>query len=101
MDRAAKPDPATMAARPAAGQPASNPIASATISRRGLFASAAVVACAPLLAACGSSSKTSGPGTTSGDQLSKILPNYVRNTAVTPDIPSVVGANGAVSDPAS
>jgi len=99
MDRAAQPDSATIAASPAAGRPAGNPIASATISRRGLLASAAVVACAPLLAACGSSSKTSGPGTTSEDQLSKILPNYVRNTAVTPNIPSVVGANGAVSDP--
>ena len=36
---------------------------------------------------------------TSQDELNKILPNYIQNTAVQADVPGVVGANGAVSDP--
>ncbi|NUT03995.1 MAG: hypothetical protein HOV76_10980 [Hamadaea sp.] len=50
------------------------------------------------LAGC-SDKKANGPGTTSQSDLSKILPNYIPNTAVKPDMPAVVGANGAVSDP--
>ena len=72
------------------------------VSRRSLLSGAAAVvgavAAAPLLAAC-SSSGSKGPGTTSASELSKILPQYIPNTSVKPDIPSVVGANGAISDP--
>jgi putative aldouronate transport system substrate-binding protein len=69
------------------------------LSRRGfLGAAAAAAAATPLLAACGSSG-SKGPGTTSKDQLSQVLPSYLPNTSVKPDIPGVTGANGATSDP--
>ncbi|WP_020522192.1 extracellular solute-binding protein [Catelliglobosispora koreensis] len=51
-----------------------------------------------LVAGC-TSTPAAGPGTTSTSDLSKILPSYVPNTAVKPDIAGVIGANGAVSDP--
>lgn len=85
MERGANPGPATNS--------------SGALTRRGFLASVAVVAGAPLLSACGSSSGPKGPGTTSQDELTKILPNYIPNTSVTPDIPTVNGAGGAVSDP--
>jgi ABC-type glycerol-3-phosphate transport system substrate-binding protein len=73
-----------------------------SVSRRSLLRSAAAlagaVAAAPLLAACGSGG-SKGPGTTSASELSKILPQYIPNTSVKPDIAGVVGANGAISDP--
>ncbi|NUT37213.1 MAG: extracellular solute-binding protein [Hamadaea sp.] len=59
---------------------------------------AGTIAAAPLVAAC-ESGGAKGPGTTSAGELGKILPQYVPNTSVKPDIPSVVGANGAISDP--
>jgi ABC-type glycerol-3-phosphate transport system substrate-binding protein len=72
------------------------------LSRRGLFRSAAVVAGAavagPLLVGC-ESSGTKGPGTTSSNDISKIIPSYQANNLVAPDIPSVTGPAGAVSDP--
>lgn len=51
-----------------------------------------------LVAGC-TSNTGSGPGTTSQGDLSKILPSYIPNTTVKPDVPGVMGANGAVSDP--
>jgi putative aldouronate transport system substrate-binding protein len=72
------------------------------VSRRGLL-SAAVVAvgatvASPLLSAC-SPKGSSGPGTTSQGDLSKVLPSYLPNHSVDADIPGVTGANGAISDP--
>jgi putative aldouronate transport system substrate-binding protein len=49
------------------------------------------------LAGC-SDNKPAGPGTTSASDLSKILPQYIPNTAVKPDIAGVNGPGGAVSD---
>ncbi len=73
-----------------------------TVSRRGLLtgaaAAAGVVAVTPLLGACGKSG-SKGPGTTGKTDLAKLVPAYVANSSVTPDVPSVKGANGAVSDP--
>lgn len=73
------------------------------VSRRALLRSAATLAGAaaasPLLAACGSSSGSKGPGTTGKDTVAKVVPDYIPNTSVKPDIPSVIGPNGAVSDP--
>ena len=64
-----------------------------------LFAAgAAVAAGGGSLAGCGKGSSES-TGTTSQDKLKDILPNYVANTSIVPDIASVIGANGAVSDP--
>ena len=64
------------------------------VSRRGLLTGAAAiagaVAAAPLLAACGSSG-SKGPGTTSTGDLNKILPNYIPNTSVKPDVRRVAG----------
>ncbi len=72
------------------------------LSRRGLLSAAAVAAGAtvagPLLAGCGTSA-SKGPGTTSQSELSKILPAYVPNTSVKPDVASVAGPHGAISDP--
>jgi putative aldouronate transport system substrate-binding protein len=72
------------------------------LSRRGLLTGAAAiagaVAAAPILSACGTTA-SNGPGTTSASDLGKILPAYVGNTSVTPDVPGVAGANGAFSDP--
>jgi len=72
------------------------------VSRRGLLTGAAAiagaVAAAPLLAACGSSG-SKGPGTTSTGDLNKILPNYIPNTSVKPDVASVIGPHGGISDP--
>jgi putative aldouronate transport system substrate-binding protein len=73
-----------------------------SLSRRGLLSAAAVAAGAtvagPLLAGCGSSG-SKGPGTTSQSDLSKALPTYVANTSVKPDVASVTGPHGAISDP--
>lgn len=72
------------------------------LSRRLLLRSAATLAGAavagPLLTGC-ESSGGKGPGTTSQGDLAKVVPSYLPNTAVKPDIPSVVGPHGAVSDP--
>ncbi|MET7330932.1 extracellular solute-binding protein [Nonomuraea sp. NPDC005650] len=69
------------------------------ISRRGLLAGAAA---AGALAAtgCGSGGRPGGPGTTGADALKRALPRYLPGRSVSPDLPSVAGANGAASDPA-
>ncbi len=68
------------------------------MSRRGFLsataATAGAVAASPLLAACGTSGST-GSGTTSAQQLTKILPAYVSSNPVSPDIPSVNGSDPA------
>ncbi len=72
------------------------------LSRRVLLRSAATLAgaafAAPLIAGCESSS-SKAPGSTSAGDLAKVIPSYLPNTSVKPDLPSVTGASGAVSDP--
>lgn len=79
--------------------PVPTPEPGSGLSRRGLLASIAVIAAAPLLDACGGP-KASNTGTSSQNELSKALPAYAPSSLVKPDIPSVTGANGAASDPA-
>jgi putative aldouronate transport system substrate-binding protein len=66
-----------------------------SLSRRGFLTAAATaagaVAAGPLLAGCGSSGAKTG--TTSQSALQKILPTYVPQNAVTPDIPGVRGSS--------
>jgi putative aldouronate transport system substrate-binding protein len=73
------------------------------MTRRGLLTAAAAVGGAavagPLLTACGTKSKSGGPGTTSQNQLSTVLPNYIPNTSVKPDVAGITGPGGAISDP--
>ncbi|MEN3307656.1 MAG: putative aldouronate transport system substrate-binding protein [Micromonosporaceae bacterium] len=75
--------------------------AAGSLTRRGLLTAAAAVGgtavAGPLLSACGKK-KTSGPGTTSKNQLSQVLPSYVPNTAIKPDVPGVTGPAGVASD---
>jgi putative aldouronate transport system substrate-binding protein len=59
---------------------------------------AGAAAVAPLLSACGGgSAATTGANTASG--LKAALPAYAPRTAIRPDIPSVVGSPGAMTDP--
>ncbi|WP_316774976.1 extracellular solute-binding protein [Streptomyces sasae] len=67
-------------------------------SRRSFLASTAVATAAaaggmPLLAACGGSDGGSGGGSSSGKDAKKLLPSYVANNVVTPDIPSKNGSS--------
>ncbi|MEU1162459.1 extracellular solute-binding protein [Streptomyces sp. NPDC005921] len=67
-------------------------------SRRTFLASTAVATAAvaggmPLLAACGASDTGSGGGSSSGKDAKKLLPSYVANNVVTPDIPSKNGSS--------
>ncbi|WP_406441167.1 extracellular solute-binding protein [Streptomyces sp. NBC_00631] len=67
-------------------------------SRRSFLASTAVATAAvaggmPLLAACGASDSGSGGGSSSGKDAKKLLPAYVANNVVTPDIPSKNGSS--------
>ncbi|WP_405906383.1 MULTISPECIES: extracellular solute-binding protein [unclassified Streptomyces] len=67
-------------------------------SRRSFLASTAVAAAAvaggmPLLTACGGSDGGSKDGTTSGKDAQKILPTFVAQNVVTPDIPSKNGSS--------
>ncbi|MFI6337329.1 extracellular solute-binding protein [Streptomyces sp. NPDC050535] len=67
-------------------------------SRRSFLASTAVAAAAvaggmPLLTACGGSGGGSKDGTTSGKDAQKILPTFVAQSVVTPDIPSKNGSS--------
>lgn len=75
---------------------------STAFTRRGFVTATAGVAGAiagmPLLSACGSSS-TAGSGVTNQNTVKTVIPTYKASTAVTADIPSVAGANGAVTDP--
>jgi putative aldouronate transport system substrate-binding protein len=76
---------------------------STAFTRRGFVTASAGVAGAiaamPLLSACGNAASSKG-GVTTAKGLDAILPDYVPLTdGPTPDIPSVVGANGAISDP--
>ncbi|MER5180143.1 extracellular solute-binding protein [Streptomyces sp. NPDC002896] len=71
--------------------------ASSAPSRRSFLASTAVAAAAvaggmPLLTACGGSDGGSKDGTTSGKDAKKILPTFVAQNVVTPDIPSKNGS---------
>ncbi|MEV7981695.1 extracellular solute-binding protein [Streptomyces sp. NPDC086519] len=66
-------------------------------SRRSFLASTAVATAAvaggmPLLAACGASDSGSGGGSSSGKDAKKLLPAYVANNVVAPDIPSKNGS---------
>lgn len=75
---------------------------STAFTRRGFVTASAGVAGAiaamPLLSACGSSASTKG-GVTTKQGLTSILPDYVPLTGgPTPDIPSMAGTNGALSD---
>src|SRR4051812_6762514 len=74
------------------------------VSRRsvltGTVAIAGTAIASPLLAACGRSGRSNGPGTSDAEALKKALPNYTASTAVTADVPSVTGVGGAASDPA-
>ncbi|NUT33958.1 MAG: sugar ABC transporter substrate-binding protein [Hamadaea sp.] len=78
-----------------------DPLKGAATNRRQFLSLAGLgalsVAGGGLLAGC-SDKPATGPGTTSQSDLSKILPKYIPNTAVKPDVPGVIGANGAVSD---
>jgi putative aldouronate transport system substrate-binding protein len=78
-----------------------SPPAAGALSRRGLLSAAAAVGGAavagPLLSACGSS-KSGGPGTTSQSQLGQVLPAYVPNTSIKPDVAGVQGAAGSISE---
>jgi putative aldouronate transport system substrate-binding protein len=66
------------------------------MTRRGFLSVAAgaagAAAAAPLLSACGHSG-SGGTGVTSASELAKILPDYIPNNAVKPDIPSVNGSD--------
>ncbi|MDL5204093.1 extracellular solute-binding protein [Streptomyces sp. ALI-76-A] len=71
--------------------------ASSAPSRRSFLASTAVATAAvaggmPLLAACGGSDGGSKEGTTAGKNAKKILPAFVAQNVVTPDIPSKNGS---------
>ncbi len=71
--------------------------ASSGPSRRSFLASTAVATAAvaggmPLLAACGGSQEGRKEGTTSGKAAQKLLPAYVANNIVTPDIPAKNGS---------
>ena len=70
------------------------------LDRRQLLALTGLGAASGLLAACGDAKTSSGPGTTTQDQLAKLLPAYTPNELVKADIPSVQGANGFFSNPA-
>ncbi|WP_250031010.1 hypothetical protein [Paractinoplanes maris] len=69
------------------------------LDRRQLLALTGLGAASGLLAACGDAKTSSGPGTTTQDQLSKLLPAYTPNELVKADIPSATGANGFFSSP--
>jgi putative aldouronate transport system substrate-binding protein len=76
---------------------------STAFTRRGFVAATAgaagAIAAMPLLSACGSAASNKG-GVTTSKGLSSILPDYVPlKNGPTPDIPSVTGINGAVTDP--
>jgi putative aldouronate transport system substrate-binding protein len=79
-----------------------DPLTSAATNRRRFLSLAGLgaltVATGGTLAGCGNK-KAGGPGTTSQTELGKLVPAYIPNTAVKPDIPGVTGPGGAVSDP--
>jgi putative aldouronate transport system substrate-binding protein len=66
------------------------------MTRRGFLSVAAgaagAAAAAPLLSACGHAG-SGGTGVTSTSELAKILPVYIPNNSVKPDIPSVNGSD--------
>ena len=73
-------------------------------TRRGFVttgaAAAGAIAAMPLLSACGSSSAAaSTSGVTNQKAVTSVVPTFKAQTSITPDIPSVVGINGAASDP--
>ena len=76
-------------------------MAAGNASRRSLLTAAlGAAAAAPLLAACSGGSSTANGGVSTTKGLAKVLPEYVPATGgVTPDIPSVNGVHGAITDP--
>jgi putative aldouronate transport system substrate-binding protein len=66
------------------------------MTRRGFLSAAAgaagATAAAPLLSACGHAG-SGGTGVTSASELARILPAYIPNNAVKPDIPGVNGSD--------
>ncbi|MBW8806690.1 MAG: hypothetical protein JF587_22965 [Catenulisporales bacterium] len=71
-------------------------------TRRGFLTASAgaagAIGLSPLLAACGNSAGKGGASTKAGIQA--VLPTFKPLTGgVTPDIPSVAGANGAITNP--
>ncbi|WP_369392194.1 extracellular solute-binding protein [Streptomyces sp. CG1] len=82
---------------PNAASASSAPGRSSAPSRRTFLASTAVAAAAvaggmPLLTACGASDSGSGGGSSAGKGARKLLPSYVANNVVTPDIPAKNGS---------
>ncbi|MFJ5104358.1 extracellular solute-binding protein [Streptomyces sp. NPDC088554] len=82
------------------------PRSSSAPSRRSFLSSTAVAAAvvaggAPLLSACSSApgSSSKGGGTTSGKDAKKILPAFVAQNVVTPDIPSKNGSSAGFTRP--
>ncbi|MFI6703442.1 extracellular solute-binding protein [Streptomyces sp. NPDC050509] len=74
------------------------PKSSSAPSRRSFLASTAVAAAAvaggaPLLTACGGGQSGKKEGTTSGKDAQKILPTFVAQSVVPPDIPSKNGSS--------
>jgi len=74
-------------------------------TRRQVFRTSAAVggaiAAAPLLSACGSGkASTKNSGVADTNTVKSVIPTYKASTAVSPDIPSAQGVNGAASDPA-
>jgi putative aldouronate transport system substrate-binding protein len=72
------------------------------LNRRTVLRAAAAIAgtaaMTPLVSACGgSSARSTGANTAAG--LKEALPAYVPNTSVQPDLPSVAGGPGAMTDP--
>ncbi|GCB45655.1 extracellular solute-binding protein [Streptomyces sp. NL15-2K] len=78
--------------------------ASSGPSRRSFLASTAVATAAvaggmPLLAACGGSQEGRKEGTTSGKDAKKLLPTFVAQNVVSPDIPSKNGSAAGFTQP--
>src|SRR5262249_4724354 len=76
---------------------AMTPNTSSAPSRRSFLASTAVAAPvigggAPLLTACGAADSGSDGGSSAGKGAQKMLPTYVANNVVTPDIPAKNGS---------
>jgi len=79
-----------------------DPLRGAATNRRRFLSLAGLgaltVAGGGMLTGCGGK-KAGGPGTTSQSELSKLVPTYIANSSIKPDLPGVAGPGGAVSDP--
>ncbi len=71
-------------------------------TRRGFVTATAgaagTLALSPLLAACGNGASTAKGSTNTKTGLAAALPTYKPNASITPDIPSVQGAGGSVTE---